>query len=95
MDENTRLENSVMDEIIAKLETLFEENPEYNMEKLKGYLNRTGELTIMVNRIKEEIMNENPNISHEEMIELASQRVADLVREGEHEVEQNENDARD
>lgn len=88
MNENMGMENSIMDEIITKLENLFEENPQYNMEKLKQYLNRTGELTITVNRIKEEIKAANPGISREDLIEEASQRIADMLQE--QEMEQNE-----
>ena len=88
MNENMGMENSIMDEIITKLENLFEENPQYNMEKLKQYLNRTGELTITVNRIKEEIKAANPGISREDLIEDSSQRIADMLKE--QEMEQNE-----
>ena len=87
MDE---MEKSMMDEIIEKLENLFEENPQYNMEKLKSYLNRTGELTIVVNKIKEEIQAENPNISREELIETASQRIADMLQDRNEVEQQNE-----
>ena len=87
MDE---MEKSMMDEIIEKLENLFEENPQYNMEKLKSYLNRTGELTIVVNKIKEEIQAENPNISHEELIAAASQRIADMLQDRNEVEQQNE-----
>jgi len=87
MDE---MEKSMMDEIIEKLENLFEENPQYNMEKLKSYLNRTGELTIVVNKIKEEIQAENPNISREELIEIASQRIADMLQDRNEVEQQNE-----
>ena len=85
MDE---MERNMMDEIVAKLENLFEENPQYNMEKLKSYLNRTGELTLAVNRIKEEIQAEKPGISREELIELASQKIADMVQAREDEQQQ-------
>lgn len=90
MDENFGLEKEDMDEIIAKLETLFEENPQYDMEKLKKYLNRTGELTIEVNKIKEEIKANNPDISHDELIAEASQRIADMVQERDALMENNE-----
>jgi len=94
MDE---MEKSMMDEIITKLEDLFKENPQYNMKKLNSYLNRTGELTLAVNRIKEEIQTENPGISREELIELASQRIATMVQEREDELQQpnNENETRE
>ena len=96
MDENIRMENE-MEEIIAKLESLFEENPEYNMETLKKYLNRTGELTITVNRLKEEIMAENPGISHDELIEKTSEKVAEMVQmqEMENTTEQSSNEDRE
>lgn len=90
MDKNFGLEKEDMDEIIAKLETLFEENPQYDMEKLKKYLNRTGELTIEVNKIKEEIKANNPDISHDELIAEASQRIADMVQERDALMENNE-----
>jgi len=84
------MEKSMMDEIIEKLENLFEENPQYNMEKLKSYLNRTGELTITVNKIKEQLQAENPNISREELIEAASQKIAEMVQDKDEVEQQNE-----
>lgn len=91
MNESERMENKDMvDEVIAKLEALFEENPKYNMETLKKYLNRTGELTITLNRIKEEIQQANPGITHEELIEQASAKVAEMVQMQEMESQQQE-----
>ena len=80
MDENMRMENSDMEEILNKLEVLFSENPKYNMETLKKYLGRTSDLTVEVNRIKEAVIAENPGISHEEIIEKTSARVAEMVQ---------------
>lgn len=71
-----------MDEILAKLETLFAEKG-YTKEKLNEALNHAGELTIIVNEIKAQIKSENPSISHEELIAKASDRVAEMVRENE------------
>lgn len=90
MDENVRMEIN-MDEIIANLETLFEENPEkYNMEKLQKYLKDTKELIFEVNRIKDAIQAENPGISHEDLIKLASERVAEMVQMQEMEAQNQE-----
>lgn len=83
-----------MEEIIAKLETLFEENPKYNIEDLKKYLNRTGELAIFVAQLKDEIMAENPEISHEDLIEKASMRVAEMVEKQEMTTEQTDKEER-
>lgn len=75
-------ENKDMDEILAKLEELFADKG-YTIDKLKKSLNHTGELTIIVDNIKAQIKSENPDISHEELIAKASDRVAEMVRENE------------
>jgi hypothetical protein len=75
-------ENKDMDEILAKLEELFADKG-YTIDNLREALNHTGELTIIVNQIKAQIMSENPSISHEELIAEASDRVAEMVRENE------------
>ena len=75
-------ENKDMDEILAKLEELFADKG-YTIDELKKALNHTGELTIIVNQIKAQIKSENPNISREDLIAKASDRVAEMVRENE------------
>lgn len=75
-------ENNDMDEILAKLEALFAKEG-YTKEKLSEALNHAGELTIIVDNIKAQIKSENPNISREDLIAKASDRVAEMVRENE------------
>ena len=75
-------ENKDMDEILAKLEELFADKG-YTIDELKKALNHTGELTIIVNQIEAQIKSENPNISREDLIAKASDRVAEMVRENE------------
>ena len=80
MNENYNEGNSDMDEIISRLEALFTEREEYRIELLNEYLKHTGELTVVVDRIKSEILRENPNISHEELIDMASEQIAEIVK---------------
>ena len=86
MEENKNIEengNSLVIEVQAEIERLFEENPAFDIKKLQEYLKRSGELNMVINKIIEEIQTQNPDISHDELVSTARLRVAEIVQQKE------------